>query len=374
MKKRAFLLPFLLLSTLGGLTACSDDEHLVQLSYGSLVDTETTQINYSTLTKMVSNEESFILILRPGLDSEITCSCWRTFSTHCDSYVQDHTRILYEINIYNVSDQEETFGLEAPTSQDPGFAVFENGQLVKQYFYTAKSTPTYWTNVDALASFLDEITEEPKLIYIDESMLETKILNSESFIITYTWSSCSDCAYVLPNVLDPYAKSHDLDEDIYLIDLEVEGLLLVDGTKDNTNENYLAFLKKYGISEDGSSKYGYSPVGDSSRGYVPTTQYYRNGILKDADVFFNDTVSVNDNGEYYVSHSFFSEDRIQYLGYVDNVETSVLEGMILSEDQVIVYEYTDADGVLQTYVYWESNAAATYHTPLLEAFLDTYAN
>ncbi len=374
MNKKAFLLPLLLVGSLTSLSACSESDEQVKLSYGSLIDSETTQISYSTLTKMVSNEESFILILRPGLETDITCSCWKIFSSHCNSYVQDHTRILYEINVYNVQDQNETYGLEAPSSQDPGFAIFENGQLVKQYFYTAKSTPTYWTNVDALATFLDEITEEPQLIYIDESALETKVLNGDEFIVTYVWNSCSDCGYALPNVLDPYVRGHDLDDDIYLIDLEVEGLLLVDGVKDNTNENYLAFLKKYGISEDGSAKYGYSPSGDSSRGYVPTTQYYRNGVLRDADVYFNDTVSVNDNGEYYVSHSFFSEDRISYLGYVDNVETSVLEGMILSEEQVGSYEYTDSEGTLQTYVYWENSAAASYHTPLLEAFLDTYAD
>lgn len=356
MKKKFLLLSLVSLFSLIGCTAEKGNKE-IQLSYGSLADEVATFLSYSDLSKRIANEESFILALAPGVEDKITCSCWRTFSYLIDRYVSENVEIIYKCNVYDVADHKESFGLVAPTSSDPGIAIFKNGKLDKQYFYSTKNTPIYFENIDGLKTFIKDKTEEPKLIYVNENQLDNKINSNENFAVTYVWKSCSDCGYVLPNVLDPYMKENKDAKNMYLMELEVEGLLLVNGEKDKANSNYQAFLTSHSLNEASTSPFGYD------RGFVPTTQYYENGTLKDASVFFNDEISKNEDNKYYVSRSFYSSERSNLLSYLDNVETKVLEGLILQDEEV------GTDG---SSYWWISSYASRYHTPLLKAFLDLY--
>lgn len=355
--KQLFLSTALLLSTL--LSGCQNQgSNKVLLSYGSDYDEAMTEVNYSKLLDMTTNGESFLLALRPGDESSITCSCWMTFSALLNNYVKNNLPIIYVTNVYQIVDYQEHFGLVAPERQDPGFALFKDGKLYKQYIYTTKNTPQFWQNKDALKDFIEEICEEPKMIYLQINQLSEMIdANKDKQIIaSYVRKSCGDCGYVLPNVFLPYLKSHKINEKIYLIDLEDLGIWK--STMDETEKaTYQAMKDTLKLSVALNETYGYG------QGVVPTTFVHKGDQIIDANVFFNDTLSKDDDGVVTVTDSYFTNERIMNLQYLDKVQTKVLKGLTIPETDYVEYG---------EYIFWSQSAAAKYHTPLLNAFLDTY--
>ena len=205
MKKPLIPLLILLVSPLFACNSQKGASSKTYISYGSLYDQSATLISQTELDKKVANEESFLLAMSPGDEKDVHCSCWRTFSSIIDNFVKDHTPIVYKCSVWFA----EKYGVTPPESEDPGFAVFENGKLKKQYVYTVKNTPTYFTNKDAFNSFINDITIAPKMIYIDDNQYQEKINENKRNIISYIRKGCSDCGYVLPNVFDPFFKKHD---------------------------------------------------------------------------------------------------------------------------------------------------------------------
>ena len=88
-------------------------------------------------------------------------------------------------------------------------------------------------------------------------------------------------------------------------------------------------------------------------------QIWEKGKLIDMTVYFNDEVSLVD-GEYQISRSYYSKDRVKNLKYTN----TVLEGITINEEQVDVGK----DGSLS----WNKEYARKYHQPILEDFLDRY--
>ena len=211
--------------------------------------------------------------------------------------------------------------------------------------------------LETLRSAVKRIARDPNLIYIDQKYLDNALFTNpvEKAVVEYVWRTCPDCNDCLPNVILPYSYDNDFSTEIWIIDLDIEGLLRVNGEKDKTNENYKNFLRDHHMSDVADKKFGYD------RGFVPTTQVWEKGVLKDATCYFNDEVSINDAGEYYVSRSFYSEARVANLSYTDKV----VEGKVLTEADVTVGEDES--------ISWNKDSAREIHKPLLEAFLDKYA-
>ena len=132
----------------------------------------------------------------------------------------------------------------------------------------------------------------------------------------------------------------------------------LDSIKDDT-ETYNTFRASHYMSNAINKEFGYD------RGFVPTIHYYEKGELKDATVYFNDAVE-KVNGQYVVTRSFYSEERKAHLGYLNGIETPVLEGLILQDKDVDVY------GNGAVYV-WKHESAHKYHKPLFDAFMKKYA-
>ena len=293
----------------------------------------------------------FILALRPGEESSVTCSCWKSFASILNYYVANNNRIIYASNIYQITNYSENFSLIVPTSQDPSLAIFENGKLKKQYIYTVKNTPAYWNNKDAFKEMIEDVTESPSVIYISEEQANTIKSQNDINVISYVRKSCGDCSFVLPNVLLPYINEHK-GKTVYLLDMEDLNIYGSDIYQDFKDESLL--------SEKNNPDYGFST------GVVPTTFAYKNGTILDGNVFFNDTVEKDEEG-YYISESYFSILRKEKLHYLDNVENPILEGIRLDESDVNVFSYEGND-----YYFWSQTSAKQYHTPLFEAFLDKY--
>ena len=234
----------------------------------------------------------------------------------------------------------------------------KEGKKYKEFIYGPDNMPLF-TDVEGMRKVVTKIADDPEFYYVNQNYLDNALFieKNDKVVVNYIWHSCPDCNHSFPNVLRPYAEKHNLKTKIWLIDLEIPGLLLnAAGEKDKTNQNYVNFLKEHHMSKEGDEVFGYD------RGFVPTMQIWEKGELKDMNVYFNDTVSYED-GKYVVSQSFFSKERVQHLNYTN----TVLEGKELSEDDVMVYEVES-----EKYYYWKQESAAKEHKPLLEAFLDKY--
>ena len=171
-------------------------------------------------------------------------------------------------------------------------------------------------------------------------------------------SGCNDCKYVLPNVIIPYINQREHVSRIRVIDLQdLYDLSKKESATDEEKKLYQNTKDACHLSETGSNTYGYQ------QGVVPTIQYYEKGSLVDASVYFNDVVSKKDDESYYISDSFYSEERLTSLKYILEREKAVLKGMSLDKDDVV-----DTGD----YIFWRQEKAAQYHTPLFTAFLDCY--
>ena len=99
---------------------------------------------------------------------------------------------------------------------------------------------------------------------------------------------------------------------------------------------------------------------------MPTIHFYKKGVLSDASVFFNDEVSQKEDGTYYISDSFYSEERLTSLKYAEYIDNNVLKGMEINKEDVV----TTATG----YTYWSQEKAAKYHAPLFQSFIECYCS
>ena len=84
-------------------------------------------------------------------------------------------------------------------------------------------------------------------------------------------------------------------------------------------------------------------------------------MLKDACVYFNDSISQREDGKWMVSETYYTQERVAKLKYTN----TVLKDMVLD----------DAD--LQEYpgygTFWTQDGAAKYHNEILKSFLQYYA-
>ncbi len=348
MKKKvilSLLTPIICLST-GG---CFKNVGM-KLTYGTYLTSEddsindAIKINYAELSSRMDvdgayRNENFLLAIAPTNG----CVCWAKFQAVLKQFIKDTHYVVYQIN-WNEFGENNNFGL---TFQDGHvtFAIVRGSKIVKQYM----SNPVL-DSVEALKAEVDKFVRAPDLYYVDEPFLNDIIKYGETTLVQYIRGTCSDCNYVDPNVLWPYLHLRDLKTPMYVIDIDY-----LYQTKDKSTD-YQDFKNEYRLSDVRDQNFGYG------NGYVPTFQYYERGKLLDASVFFNDEIA-RVGEEIKVVNSYYTEERLSHLSYAQNIQTNVLKGLTLSEDDVLTF-----NGEL----YWRQDKAAAYHKPLLEAFLKTY--
>lgn len=351
MNKKLLLLPTLLL--MSSLSSCGGSNK-VELSYGSIIDTQFTEIDYATLSSKLDEEENMLLVVYPGADS--TCSCWIQFKYVINEYVSEHKPIIYGIDAFEITGKPDTFNLVLSLSS-PTLNIIKDGQIKEVFQYSTKNTQKFFKNSLDLSKLIDEYCDEPELIYINEQHLDNLIENEQDdYMVMYYYHSCPDCAYCLPNVVLPYMKQNEINTPFYLVNLEVEGIMIKDGVVDKTSKQYLDFKKNHYLSDELNKQFGYD------QGVVPTFQYWSNKTLASMSVYFNDTISKID-GKYIITNSYYSNERINNLEYTN----TVLEGMEINPTDV--YEYPEYN-----YIAWNQKKASEYHSPILRSFLDYYLN
>lgn len=354
MKKVLFLIPLLAFGTLS-LNACTKDKR-ARLTYGTLVDEGAEELTYNTLQTKINRKENFLLAIHLGEG----CACWSTFHGVIDKYVTEYKTKVYYIDKNQFSDGEDWFGLTFDRAvSDPVFALMKNGKKANQYNY-GNDTKEMFTELKTLRKVVTKVARDPQYYYVSPEYLDNALFTEKSgkVIVQYVWSFCPDCNDCFPNVMVPFSSNHNFKTNVWLVDLAIKGILKdEEGHPNTTLQTYVDYMKNHHLSAAGDETFGYD------RGFVPTTQYWENGELKDANVYFNDAVDKVD-GQYKVTRSYYTADRLTKIGH----EATVIMDRVLSEEEVDVSE---KDGI---YSYsWKQDYARIVHKPILENFLTKYA-
>ena len=355
MKKIIFLLPLIALNTLG-LTGCKSSNKS-RITYGTLVESAAMELNYSSFVNHVTSDETMLIAVYDDFSS-VPCGCWLAFKGVLNEYVDTYDTRIYYIGRSQFSDDSERYGLTIlADGTQPTFALIRNQKKVNEYIYSNSNKPMF-ESLDGLRNVVTRIARDPEFYYVDQAYLDNALFTTkQNVVIEYVWNSCDDCKDCLPNVMFPYAEKNECSKKIWVIDLDVPGLLQdANGNKDKNREEYKTFLANHHMSNVLDTTFGYD------RGFVPTIQIWENGELKDMSVYFNDAYE-QVNGKWTITRSYYSEDRVSNLKYTN----TVLQGLELPDDAITDVEYQGT-----TYHIWDKESARSYHKPILKAFLDMY--
>lgn len=360
--KKKILITLLTSLLFCSLTSCTQEK--VSLTYGTYIEQDLSSlvtINSSDLYSRTSvNNEVFLLATYQESYSE-DCLCWTSFQHAIVNYINIYHEKVY---LYNTLEDEKTakdLKIEQYEDSTPALYIFNGTKQLAKFSYKESKDKAIFTDKEAEAMYesVHKYVSKPYICEVDDDFLSKKLRKKEEAVVMFIRRSCTDCSYALNNVLIPYFYEHSFWKEIWYFDLDDYYKLSKDQSASLEEQSkYQQMKDKYGLSEKNGSLFGYST------GFVPTTQYYKNGVLTDASVFFNDSVSQNDDGSFYISRSFYSEERLTSLSYCKNVKNNVLAGMQLDKEEVL--------STKTGYLYWDQEKAAAYHRPLLQAFLDFY--
>lgn len=356
--KKNMAFSFILLSLVSGaMTGCQSKDNRIRLSFGSPLNTETVEIAYEQFVAKMDAGENMLVVTYDSIYS-VDCSCWTGFKSIVDKYADDNDLVIYQIDRKQFEGREETYGLTLlKENSNPTCFVTRHGSVAHEYRAGSKNNEAVFTTEKGFASTIEKVIKKPQIMLVNRDYLHNAINSGEKIIVYQARSKCGDCAYCEPNCLLPYSEENDIKTKVYLMDLQVPGIYY--DTKMNRNEEtYAAYKAEYQMTEAANEVYGYTT------GVVPTFQVWENKELKDACVYFNDSVSKNEEGKYVISQSYYTKERVKNLAYTDKV----LLGMELSEDEVTEGEYQGTP-----YCIWKQDAAAKHHNEILKSFLNHYA-
>ena len=345
------------------LVGCGNgDKTPVATLYGSTTINEAIDIKYSEFSSMMDDKMSFILTQYP----ENHCYCWSSFRDNVlYPYIEASHLITYQIGFsaFNVQGRNQ-YGIDAREDR-PSVYIIEDGVVKYSAMYSGDSQ--IFHDYNAFKGWIEEFVYKPNVFYVTESELENLFKGTDNFIIYYSWSVCPDCSYLQKNHLEEYFRDIKAEyPTIYAIDCYQEGIMLnKNGEYDRAL--YETFIAKYNLSAETNSRYGYRT------GVVPTLQYVEpngtfnpNESIKSSYVYVNDVITFSNN-KYIVTESFFSQERLQYLPYLNNVENNVIQGITLTADEVNV-------GANNENIKWKYEKSAQWYNPLFDAFMNYYKN
>ena len=380
MKKSVCFL-FALFPLLGCLSSCGNHQNgQVSLSYGSLFEEgddpqshfaqsirsingeqKTTYLTpYSTLKTLVERKESFLLVNVPSF----SCLCYSQFRDNCLlPYMKEHNLQIYLMRQSELEEQKKAdrYGIDIVT--DPAIAIFSNGKLLTQK--EAKTGDPFHDSYADFSSWMNQrVASFPKMLYVNDRQLDALYSGNDPFLIYYARFSCSDCSYFQTNFLTDYLKKREKPlSSAYLIDCDQEGIRALNGEYNEGQWN--AYKQSHGLAYSEENPAGYNG------GYVPTLMRIspndgkkKGEVIQAMDVFLNDSYEKKEDGSYFISDSYFDEDRLETpaLSYLKNssVSQKVLKGMNLGQ-----YESEMPYSVYQ-------EKMAPYHEAIAKVFLDSF--
>ena len=355
---RLLILPL----SLAVLTGCPKpaDDKIAHLHYGQMASDSYETIDYQSLSERVANKETFLVaVYAEG------CSCWSTFQAVLSEYIKENHVIVYAIGYkqFHSSTGEtlDNFGLKLKAGYT-SFAIFKEGKPLVDINSEKKELK----EIDAFKKLMASSVTLPKIFFISKNQVDLLYVSSETSLLYFARSNCQDCQYFDRHVLDSYEAS----KNIYILDCEKIGIREYDEDGKLTPESQIAwnnFKAEYGLASTNNPDFGYNT------GYVPTL-FLLNGsgdaehpaaTFQQGAVYFNDTIEEVDATTCKVTDSYYTSERASKLAYLDGVGTTVLKDRIVPKSDVDSITFGE-----NTYYFWKQDAAASYHTPLVKAFLD----
>ena len=360
-KKLLTLLPLLLVPFT--INACNSNK--TSLTYGTYIESDPSSLKELSCTelknKATEDKEVFLLAVYQDKYSD-DCLCWNTFKNVIANYTNTYHEVVYTFNAYNQDESIKQLKIEKREDSTPLLYVFNGEKLVVKFSYADSQDKAIFEDVkgEAMNTRVHRKVNKPTMYYINEEYLESNYSKAESLCLLFFRSACSDCKYVIPNVIIPYINHHQLKSNLLLCDIQKQyEEARKEGASEEEKAHYQGLKDKYGLSEKGNSIYGYQ------NGVVPTIQYIKNGKLEDASVYFNDTVDKIEDVSFYISNSYYSEERLPNLKYLKN----------MSRDKAVLKGKEIKNGIISNQkggYYWSQEEASKAHRPLLEAFFDYY--
>ena len=345
------------------LTSCSDTNGT--LTYGTYLEQDLNSLktlnNDELVNKTKNDKETFLLATYQSSYSE-DCLCWSTFLNVIVKYSNEYHEVFYLYDTQSKDDSVSNLKIESFSDSTPCLYIFKGEkQLVKYSYKNNKDKDLFEdTSLKLLDKSIHKYVHKPYMFYVDKNYLVESLSKTKEVGVLFMRNGCSDCSYVIPNVLIPYINDHSFAKDIWVFDMQYYYDLRNDETASEEEKGqYKALKDQYGLSTTSNQTYGYQ------QGVVPTLQYYSEGVLKDATVFFNDVVGQKEDGSFFVSDSYYTSERLPNLRYMKG----------FGKDSVLKDKAISSENVGQTKsgnYYWMQKDAAKYHTPILKAFLDYY--
>lgn len=345
-------LPFMLAGA-GLLSSCSDTGK-INIVFGDKNGEDVQTLSFVDLQTKVTSKETFLLVVQYS-DG---CACWRS-EAHpiLKRFTQETKAIVYHIKYDDLRAGGSTFGIKI-IEGSVSFAIFKDGKVKENL--TTRDNPQL-KDYSLFKEYMEDTIYLPKLFYVTLDDVENMYKSSEKSLIYFSRKSCDDCSYINHNFLTDWNKSHQkYERPIYVIDCDQPGIRL-DENREYNEEQWFAFKDRHGLSNKNNSIFGYNG------GYVPsffliqgseTSTAYLNGA-----VAFNDPINEIEEGKYVVSDSYFTEERLPSLKYIDDsVKHKVLKGLELSDNDIKVWS--------SGYKSWKHESAEKYFNPLLEKFFD----
>lgn len=340
----------LLLGSIAFLGACSSEQK-IDLMYGDKNVSGVTTITYDLLKEKVDSKQTFLLVVQYS-DG---CACWSQEARPVlEKYIEEKHVVINHIKLEDLDNGGSRFGLTIVTG-NVSFAIFEDG--VVKHCVTTQDDNTL-KKYDEFVSYFESLVNLPRMYYVSLDDIDKMYRTSEKNIIYFSRSTCGDCSYLDTHYLKEWSKNNpNYSKNIYILDCDQPDIRLDDEGNYN-KEQWFTFKHDYGLSNKNNMVYGYDG------GYVPTFLYIEGAMsgvkYLSGAVAFNDTLE-NQNGEYVVTNSYYTEERLPNLKYIDDsVEHKTLKGLKLTSDDVTLYG---------SYAMWNHESAEKYHNKLLEKFL-----
>lgn len=374
MNKKAFLLALGSTLFLGGISSCGTEVASEQeITFGKVyvekenaiesVAASVVDIDHATFDKLIQRKDNFIALVCDINDSG--CGCWAKFASTIAQYLKKTNLLIYTIAPTEFANGAERYGLEVASSSYETIAIFVDGSLKYQRKRDG-TEDSFATDYATFAAWMDARVKKPSMLYVNKDQLDALKKSGKSFVIGYERTfTCDDCAYVLSHLVKTRNALHE-DATSYLINVDVNGIRYYNGEKPNAtgtadqikaNAQWTAFKDDYLLSNVKNTALGYAT------GFVPTWQAYdENGELIDMAVYVNDQLTLNES-KVSITRSYYDGRDHQFFSILKSGTPTKLLGI-----EVPSSDYEEASGSY----YWNYEAAAVYHDPLLNGFFDLY--
>lgn len=362
MKKKLLpLLPLLLIPFT--INACGSSK--ASLTYGTYIKSEASSLKELTTTelknKAVEDKEVFLLAVYQDKNSD-DCLCWNAFKNVIANYINTYHECVYTYNAHTQDESIKELKIEIREDSNPLLYIFNGEKIINKFSYGNSQDKAIFEDLEgeAMNTRVHRKVNKPTMYHVDEDWLGTNYSKLDELCILFFRNGCGDCKYVIPNVIIPYINNHKLKRQLYIFDMQplYNEIVKNDTTDKEALAHYQGIKNRYGLSKEGNPTYGYQ------NGVVPTIQYVKKGVIEDASVYFNDTLTRKDTTSFYVSESFYSEERLPNLKY--------LKGMSKEKAVLVGIEAKAGIDVADGTIHWFQPEANKYHQPLLEAFFKYY--